>query len=90
MNKQKVFCALLPVFFFIPLCILKLYPAYHFEDMRTFFEWGEHFKTNWRDIYVSCEKCNYPFLGTVFSAGIGQIFQDVSARFGQKQIVALY
>ena len=82
MNKQKVFCALLPVFFFVPLCILKLYPAYHFEDMRTFFEWGEHFKTNWRDIYVSCEKCNYPFLGTVFSAGIGQIFQDVSARFG--------
>src|SRR5919108_3290383 len=82
-NKQKVLCVLLPlVFFSVPLFILKLYPAYNFRDMDVFFEWAEPFKTNWRDIYVSCENCVYPFLGTVFSAGIGQICKDVSARFG--------
>lgn len=54
-----------------PVVIVTLFPKlFHASDLDDFWRWSQFWSTNWRNIYIDCERCNYPFLGTMTSGGV--------------------
>jgi len=55
----------------LPFFVIRFFPNfYHSSDMDDFFRWSQAWNADWRSIYINCERCNYPFLGTLFSGGV--------------------
>lgn len=72
MNKMKKPFQWLVLAFAIllPFLIIRIIPdIHHHVDLRIFREWADAWEMGWRSIYVNCQTCNYPFLGTYFSGG---------------------
>jgi hypothetical protein len=56
-----LFSALLAMFF----------PNTYFKwDLETFQSWANYWSENWHNYYINCNTCNYPIIGTLFSAGL--------------------
>lgn len=61
-----VFLALL-----LPFLIIRSFPKfYHSSDVDDFWRWSQAWEMDWRSVYITCERCNYPFLGTWLSGGL--------------------
>ncbi|MBL8063091.1 MAG: hypothetical protein JNK32_08745 [Anaerolineales bacterium] len=59
----------------LPFFIIRFFPKFHHSyDLRIFREWSEPWQEDWRSIYVNCETCNYPFVGTFLSGGVMSAF----------------
>lgn len=59
----------------LPFFIIRFFPKFHHSyDLRIFSEWSEPWQEDWRSIYVNCETCNYPFVGTFLSGGMMSTF----------------
>ena len=43
---------------------------YHSSDIEIFLDWRESLSQSLTNIYIGCESCNYPIIGTLFSAGV--------------------
>jgi hypothetical protein len=55
----------------LPFLIIRFFPKLqHGSDISTFREWADAWETDWHAIYVNCDNCNYPLLGTYISAGV--------------------
>ncbi len=55
----------------IPAIIIALFPKlFHGSDVDDFWRWSQSWGMNWRNIYVDCDRCNYPFIGTLVSGGV--------------------
>jgi len=55
----------------LPFFVIRTFPKFHHVyDIRAIQVWAEDWDMGWRDIYLNCPKCNYPFLGTTLSAGL--------------------
>jgi hypothetical protein len=55
----------------MPAVIVTLFPRlFHASDLDDFWRWSQFWGANWRNIYIDCDRCNYPFLGTMTSAGV--------------------
>jgi hypothetical protein len=55
----------------MPAIIVTLFPElFHASDLDDFRRWSQSWGANWQNIYVDCERCNYPFLGTMTSGGV--------------------
>ncbi|HNA90594.1 MAG TPA: hypothetical protein PK989_14865, partial [Anaerolineales bacterium] len=55
----------------LPFAVIRIFPKFHHSyDLRVFRTWAEAWQTDWRDIYINCETCNYPFVGTLLSGGV--------------------
>jgi hypothetical protein len=52
------------------LAVLALPNFYYQKDFAAFWEWGQLWRSSWRDIYLSCAQCNYPILGIFSTAGL--------------------
>ncbi|MGW8227270.1 MAG: hypothetical protein ACWGOW_00125 [Gammaproteobacteria bacterium] len=52
------------------VAVYMLSGAYHAGDISIFLEWQKSLHHSLSDIYIDCSLCNYPILGTLFSAGI--------------------
>lgn len=51
--------------------VVTLLPkAFHASDVDDFWRWAQAWGVNWRNIYIDCDRCNYPFLGTFLSGGV--------------------
>ena len=70
-----------------PLIVITAFPKlYHTSDVDDLWQWSRFWDTNWRNIYIDCAKCNYPFLGTFLSAGVMSLsgianFSDIVMPF---------
>ncbi len=54
-----------------PVFVLLTYPKYYQpDDIDAFLHWSKAWALGWRDIYINCPGCNYPFLGMFFSGGM--------------------
>ncbi len=55
----------------IPAIIIALFPKlFHSSDVDDFWRWSQSWGANWRNIYIDCDRCNYPFVGTLVSGGV--------------------
>lgn len=55
----------------LPFLLIRFFPKFHHAyDLRVFRTWAEVWQTDWRSVYVNCETCNYPFVGTLLSGGV--------------------
>ena len=55
----------------LPYIIITAFPKFfHTSDVDEFWRWSKSWNVNWRNIYVDCTRCNYPFIGTLASAGV--------------------
>lgn len=52
------------------LMVILLPGMYFHKDLEVFWKWGQVWQANWRNIYLACPDCNYPFLGMFSSAGL--------------------
>jgi hypothetical protein len=66
----------------LPFLIIRFFPELqHVSDISTFREWADAWEMDWHSIYVNCDNCNYPLLGTYISAGVmSTIEHDTVAR----------
>ena len=57
------------------LILILLFPEHYLSrtDMNSLANWAQDWNENWADIYVTCEECNYPFVGAFLYAGIASI-----------------
>ncbi len=59
----------------LPFIIIRFFPKFHHSyDLRIFREWSEPWQEDWRSIYINCESCNYPIVGTFLSGGMMSMF----------------
>lgn len=55
----------------LPFFIIRTFSEfYHTSDVDDLWRWSQAWKTDWHDIYINCERCNYPFVGTLLSGGV--------------------
>lgn len=55
----------------IPAVIIALFPKlFHSSDVDDFWRWSQAWGANWKNIYIDCDRCNYPFVGTLVSGGV--------------------
>lgn len=55
----------------LPFLIIRSFPKFfHGSDLDDFWRWSQGWAAGWRSVYVNCERCNYPFLGTFLSGGV--------------------
>ncbi len=55
----------------IPAIIIVLFPKlFHSSDMDDFWRWSHSWGAGWRNLYVDCTRCTYPFIGTLVSGGV--------------------
>lgn len=55
----------------LPFLIIRTFPGfYHHYDLGVFREWSKAWEMDWRSIYINCNSCNYPVLGTHLSGGL--------------------
>lgn len=56
---------------FLPFVVIRIFPdLYHEYDLSVFQKWAKAWELGWQNIYINCETCNYPILGTFFSGGL--------------------
>lgn len=71
----------------IPAIIIMLFPKFfHSSDVDDFWRWSQSWNLGWKNIYINCDRCNYPFWGTFISGGVmsfmgGEKFKDIVAPF---------
>ncbi len=71
----------------MPAIVVTLLPkTFHASDVDDFWRWSQAWGVNWRNIYIDCGRCNYPFLGTFLSGGVMHWmgidnFKDIVAPF---------
>lgn len=71
----------------LPALFIQFFPKpYHTSDVDDFWRWSQAWHAGWRTIYINCDRCNYPFLGTMFSGGVmdwmgKRDFKDIVAPF---------
>lgn len=71
----------------IPAIVIFLFPKfYHSSDVDDFWRWSQSWSLGWKDIYIHCDRCNYPFLGTFISGGAMSLmgvekFKDIITPF---------
>lgn len=73
MKKINPFIQWSVLFFAIllPFLVIRFFPKLqHTYDLRIFREWSAPWQEDWRSIYINCESCNYPFIGTLLSGGV--------------------
>ncbi len=69
---------------FLPFFVIRFFPKfYHTSDVDDFWRWSQAWGVNWRNIYLNCERCNYPFFGTLVSGGVINV---ISSIVSHKQI----
>ncbi len=55
----------------LPFLVIRFFPKLqHTTDLHTFGEWSKAWEKDWHMVYISCESCNYPFIGTLLSGGL--------------------
>jgi hypothetical protein len=55
----------------LPYIVISAFPKFfHASDIDEFWRWSQSWNVNWKNIYVDCTRCNYPFIGTLASAGV--------------------
>ncbi len=55
----------------LPFLVIRFFPKLqHTYDLRIFREWSAPWQEDWHSIYMNCESCNYPFIGTLLSGGV--------------------
>ena len=55
----------------LPFLVVRFFPKLqHITDLHTFGEWSRAWEKDWTTVYVNCESCNYPFIGTLISGGV--------------------
>lgn len=55
----------------IPTIIIVLFPKFfHSSDLDEFWRWAQSWSLGWKNVYINCDRCNYPFLGTFVSGGV--------------------
>lgn len=55
----------------LPFLIIRSFPKFfHTSDVDDLWRWSQAWSTDWRSVYINCERCNYPFVGTLLSAGV--------------------
>ena len=55
----------------IPAIIIALFPKlFHSSDVDDFWRWSQSWGAGWRNIYIDCARCTYPFVGTLVSGGV--------------------
>jgi hypothetical protein len=59
--------------------VLLLPDLYHLNDWKDMSGWAEKFGANWREIYLTCDGCTYPFVGILVSAGIIHVLDAASS-----------
>ncbi|MFM8426741.1 MAG: hypothetical protein ACKOBL_16370, partial [Chloroflexota bacterium] len=70
-HKQLAQWLILITAIFLPFFVIRFFPNfYHSSDMDDFWRWSQAWNTDWQSIYVNCERCNYPFIGTLLSGGV--------------------
>ena len=51
--------------------VIRIFPSFHHVyDLSVFRTWAEAWGQGWQEIYLYCESCNYPILGTAVSGGL--------------------
>lgn len=71
----------------LPFVIIRSFPKFfHGSDVDDFFRWSQAWVVDWQSIYINCERCNYPLLGTFLSGGIMSTihienFRHLATRF---------
>jgi hypothetical protein len=58
--------------------VLLLPDLYHSNDWNDMFLWAGEFGANWKDIYINCDRCTYPFIGILVSAGLIHMLDSTS------------
>lgn len=54
----------------LPFLVIRTFPGFHHVyDLGVFRQWAEAWEMGWQSLYVNCETCNYPLLGSYFSGG---------------------
>jgi len=54
----------------LPFLIIRTFPGFHHVyDLGVFRQWAEAWEMGWQSLYVNCETCNYPLLGSYVSGG---------------------
>jgi hypothetical protein len=55
----------------LPFLVIRFYPKFHHSyDLRLFREGAEPWQEDWHSVYINCETCAYPFMGTFLSSGV--------------------
>jgi len=55
----------------LPFVIIHSFPKFfHSSDVDDFFRWSQAWAMGWRNVYINCDRCNYPLLGTFLSGGV--------------------
>lgn len=55
----------------LPFLIIRSFPKFfHGSDVDDFWRWSQGWAAGWQSVYINCERCNYPFLGTLLSGGV--------------------
>lgn len=58
--------------------VLLLPDLYHSNDWNDMLLWAGKFRANWRDIYINCDRCTYPIVGILVSAGLIHMLESAS------------
>lgn len=59
----------------LPFIVIRFFPKFHHSyDLRLFLEWSEPWQEDWRSVYMNCDTCTYPFIGTFLSSGVMSAF----------------
>jgi hypothetical protein len=58
--------------------VLLLPDLYHSNDWNDMLLWAGEFGANWRDIYINCDRCTYPIVGILVSAGLIHMLDSTS------------
>ena len=57
--------------------VLLLPDFYHSNDWNDMLLWAGKLSADWRDIYVNCDRCTYPIVGLLVSAGLIHVLDSV-------------
>ncbi|MBI5944377.1 MAG: hypothetical protein HY864_08420 [Chloroflexi bacterium] len=85
LDSVSIAALLLAIVF--PFLVIALFPKfYHTSDVDDFWRWSQAWKLGWKNIYINCDRCNYPFLGTFISGGVMDLmgiekFKNIVAPF---------
>ncbi|MCQ3936911.1 MAG: hypothetical protein DPW18_07680 [Chloroflexi bacterium] len=70
-NKQYAQWLVVLAAMILPFLLIRFFPGfYHASDVDDFRRWSQAWEADWRSVYVNCERCNYPFVGTLLSGGV--------------------
>lgn len=60
--------------------MVLLHPdLYHANDWKDISLWAEKVGANWKDIYITCDRCTYPIVGILVSGGLVHVLGSPSS-----------